>query len=112
MQWAEPSPRCAGLAHSHDKPGEAKRGMVLPFQPLSMAFHNVWYAVDVPKVRGNGPRLDVAPLGARASTCCRRIWGTLLYLSSPLLGKVSLMSPNLGHVPLLDIAASGLSSSD
>lgn len=27
-----------------------KKGMILPFQPLSMTFHNVNYFVDMPKV--------------------------------------------------------------
>lgn len=29
-----------------------KKGMILPFQPLTMTFHNVNYYVDMPKVRG------------------------------------------------------------
>lgn len=35
------------------KPGEGgnkKKGMTLPFQPLTMTFHNVNYFVDMPKV--------------------------------------------------------------
>lgn len=28
----------------------AKKGMILPFQPLAMTFHNVNYFVDMPKV--------------------------------------------------------------
>lgn len=27
-----------------------KKGMILPFQPLTMTFHNVNYFVDMPKV--------------------------------------------------------------
>lgn len=27
-----------------------KKGMILPFQPLAMTFHNVKYFVDMPKV--------------------------------------------------------------
>lgn len=30
--------------------GQAKRGMVLPFQPLSLAFNHVNYYVDMPLV--------------------------------------------------------------
>jgi hypothetical protein len=30
--------------------GQAKRGMVLPFQPLSLAFNHVNYYVDMPAV--------------------------------------------------------------
>jgi hypothetical protein len=29
---------------------KAKRGMVLPFQPLAMAFHHISYAIDMPAV--------------------------------------------------------------
>ncbi|GAQ91789.1 pleiotropic drug resistance protein [Klebsormidium nitens] len=43
----QPSP--SGLAQYYEKVGGAKRGMVLPFEPLSMVFHDVWYSVDVPK---------------------------------------------------------------
>lgn len=33
-------------------PNTAKRkGMILPFQPLTMTFHDVNYFVDMPKVR-------------------------------------------------------------
>lgn len=33
--------------------GESKnKGMILPFQPLTMTFHNVNYYVDMPKVNG------------------------------------------------------------
>lgn len=28
----------------------SNKGMILPFQPLSMTFHNVNYFVDMPKV--------------------------------------------------------------
>jgi hypothetical protein len=34
------------------------KGMVLPFQPLSMAFSNVYYSVDLPAVRQNIIFLD------------------------------------------------------
>lgn len=30
--------------------GVRKKGMILPFQPLAMTFHNVNYFVDMPKV--------------------------------------------------------------
>jgi hypothetical protein len=30
--------------------GSKKKGMILPFQPLTMTFHNVNYFVDMPKV--------------------------------------------------------------
>lgn len=30
--------------------GSKKKGMSLPFQPLTMTFHNVNYFVDMPKV--------------------------------------------------------------
>lgn len=33
-------------AHS----GSTNKGMILPFQPLAMTFHNVNYYVDMPKV--------------------------------------------------------------
>ncbi len=29
---------------------EAKRGMVLPFQPLAIAFHHINYSIDMPAV--------------------------------------------------------------
>lgn len=29
---------------------EGRKGMILPFQPLTMTFHNVNYFVDMPKV--------------------------------------------------------------
>lgn len=29
------------------------KGMILPFQPLTMTFHNVNYYVDMPKVGGS-----------------------------------------------------------
>ena len=32
--------------------GSNVRGMILPFQPLTMTFHNVNYYVDMPKVGG------------------------------------------------------------
>jgi hypothetical protein len=47
------STQSSGLAQYYEQSGAAKRGMVLPFQPLSMVFHNVWYSVDVPKVRSS-----------------------------------------------------------
>lgn len=55
MQPLELTQQSSGLAQYYEKPGEAKRGMVLPFQPLSMVFHDVWYSVDVPKVRRRFP---------------------------------------------------------
>lgn len=30
--------------------GPKRKGMILPFQPLTMTFHNVDYFVDMPKV--------------------------------------------------------------
>ena len=30
--------------------GSKKKGMILPFEPLTMTFHNVNYFVDMPKV--------------------------------------------------------------
>lgn len=51
MQPSGLSTQSSGLAQYYEQSGAAKRGMVLPFQPLSMVFHNVWYSVDVPKVR-------------------------------------------------------------
>ncbi len=29
---------------------QAQKGMILPFEPLSLTFHNVCYYVDMPKV--------------------------------------------------------------
>lgn len=29
----------------------AEKGMILPFQPLALTFDNMWYSVDMPKVR-------------------------------------------------------------
>jgi hypothetical protein len=34
------------------KEGSNAKGMILPFQPLTMTFHNVNYFVDMPKVGG------------------------------------------------------------
>ncbi|CAM8957209.1 unnamed protein product [Rhodiola kirilowii] len=31
------------------KDGASKRGMILPFEPMTMTFHNVNYFVDMPK---------------------------------------------------------------
>lgn len=36
---------------------KSKKGMVLPFQPLSLAFENVNYYIEMPNVNFNSPRL-------------------------------------------------------
>jgi len=36
---------------------EAKRGMVLPFQPLAIAFHHIKYSIDMPSVSKTSLRL-------------------------------------------------------
>lgn len=47
---------CAARAQEFDlnrsslNEGSKNKGMILPFQPLTMAFHNVNYFVDMPKV--------------------------------------------------------------
>lgn len=41
------------ISESNGDPGQEttkKKGMILPFQPLTMTFHNVKYFVDMPKV--------------------------------------------------------------
>ncbi|KAK7321500.1 hypothetical protein VNO77_32212 [Canavalia gladiata] len=52
-----PSLDCSGSNQVHEtgtstksvKEGSATKGMILPFQPLTMTFHNVNYFVDMPK---------------------------------------------------------------
>ncbi|KAL5817183.1 hypothetical protein ACOSQ3_025561 [Xanthoceras sorbifolium] len=39
----------AGLSTKSSQEGGKKKGMILPFQPLAMTFHNVNYFVDMPK---------------------------------------------------------------
>ncbi|XLT36005.1 hypothetical protein HN873_067297, partial [Arachis hypogaea] len=45
--------QCFSDLGDHEKAGKhfKQRGMVLPFQPLSMAFSNINYCVDVPLMR-------------------------------------------------------------
>ena len=38
------------LHQTSAREGSKKKGMILPFQPLTMTFHNVNYFVDMPKV--------------------------------------------------------------
>jgi hypothetical protein len=38
------------LSPTSAREGRKKKGMILPFQPLTMTFHNVNYFVDMPKV--------------------------------------------------------------
>ena len=38
------------LSPTSAKEGSKKKGMILPFQPLTMTFRNVNYFVDMPKV--------------------------------------------------------------
>jgi len=40
-------------------PGNKKRGMVLPFTPLSITFLNVGYSVDIPQVCLNHKRYPI-----------------------------------------------------
>ena len=37
-------------AHGDDGSNQTRRGMVLPFEPLSLAFNHVNYYVDMPAV--------------------------------------------------------------
>ena len=30
--------------------GGSSKGMILPFEPLHLTFHDMWYRVDLPKV--------------------------------------------------------------
>lgn len=43
---------CTAASKSGTDGGEEnkKKGMILPFQPLTMTFHNLNYFVDMPKV--------------------------------------------------------------
>lgn len=44
-----PSTRVEGSTISSSDPNR-KRGMVLPFEPLSIAFNEIRYAIDMPQV--------------------------------------------------------------
>ena len=48
---------------------DGARGMVLPFDPLSMVFHHIWYSVDLPQVS----RQILDPIRYTATPSCESV---------------------------------------
>jgi hypothetical protein len=62
-----------------------QRGMVLPFQPLSLVFHHIYYSVDSPTVSSQ----------SLIHLCSRPVY---IGIASPLSGASSFRDWYLGHV--------------
>ncbi|KAL3536142.1 hypothetical protein ACH5RR_004603 [Cinchona calisaya] len=58
------------LSSSIEANGQAKKGMVLPFQPLSLAFNHIYYSVDMPaEMKSQGVQEDRLQLLRDVSGC-------------------------------------------
>lgn len=44
------APSQTAVVANHKKESQGQKGMVLPFKPLALTFHNVNYYVDMPSV--------------------------------------------------------------
>ena len=63
--------RSADGADGAEDGGETQRGMVLPFEPLTMSFDNMHYFVDVPAVGGSGLTWGCNGVLCKGGASCR-----------------------------------------